>query len=62
MSQTSPNNASTIDDWELYPEGSQAFDPFEYDALELRDRFNKQAPLIFSEKDTSIDFIDASCK
>ena len=59
---TSTHNASTLDDWELYLERNHTLDPFAHDALGLRDRLNTQAPFIFSEQQTSIDFIDVSGK
>lgn len=48
--------------WQAYPEGSGSYNPFNCDATEARHRLNEQANLIFSDRDISVDIIDATGK
>ena len=52
--------APTIDGWELYPEGLDAFNPFECDAFEARKRLSDQSISVFSDINIWVDFIDTS--
>lgn len=59
MSHASQAVPPSINGWDLYPEGITSFDPFATDATKVRERLNKHAAATFSNKDVSVDFIDA---